>query len=206
MEVSPRKRALSLDGFLYQSSRGETPVAKFPRHWSATIRWSDGCQHTVRFSYHASGNNRDGFVAEDEPWFIKVQGPASNQNHDEWQASSRSLPPCPKGCWGGGGERVPPGVVGEFFSAPLRVGFSKCGPGDLRVSYDFVPSMGPNSAKLGPWFYVCSMHRIGDQLSSRVCPDAIGLAFWFGSDSLTAVSPMKAMRFRCVSWDFDGES
>ena len=75
---------------------------------------------------------------------------------------------------------------------------------DLRASYDFGPSMGPNSAKLGPWFYVCSMHLIGDHLSSRVCPDAIGLAFWFGSDSLTAVSPMKAMRFRCVSWGFDG--
>ena len=105
-------------------------MTKFPRHWCATIGWSDGCQYAVRFSYHASGNNRDGFVAEGEPWFIKVHGRASNQNHDEWQASSRSLPPCPKGCWGGGGERVPPGGLVSLFRPSMR-GILKCGPGDL---------------------------------------------------------------------------
>ena len=104
-----------------------------------------------------------------------------------------------------------PGMVGEFAPPPLRVEFSKCGPGDLRASYDFGPSMGPNSAKLGPWFYVCSMHRIGDQLSSRVCPGAICLAFWFGRDLFNGrVSneskeiPMRFMGFRWGIMKFRG--
>ena len=118
---------------------GLAPRTGLPKEWRAVIRWSDGSEEGASFSYHASGNNRDGFGTEDKPWFIKVHGLETNQNAEEFQAGRDALsgrggvcagmPPKPTGRSEGVGERG----LSSGDCVPTPRGYADFPPGRRRT-------------------------------------------------------------------------